>query len=256
MPKKSTQLKCRTCCQRFAASKMLDGGWHIAFDKKPPSTTCRSHIGSALCRWEVQKRRRKLWEQVARAFDGRPAAFLTMVPPRRLVAYHQVAEINLENEKRAMRRVLRKTLPKATVAVSIFDISLADDTTGDGRLRYWVPHFHVAVAGMAAPALKKACRKLYKATEEVEEPHQVKDAPTPKNALSYSLKHIDDVGADAIFKQVKGSGNRGTRPRWMKADERRLLEDFVRKNPLGTYIYLMGFRRPGQIGNKGMRILG
>ena len=112
MPKDSAQLKCRTCHQSFAATRMLDGGWHIAFDKKPPSTTCRSHIGSALCRWEVQEQRRKLWEQVARAFDGRPAAFLTMVPLRRLVAYDQVAEIKLENEKRVMRRMLRQALPK------------------------------------------------------------------------------------------------------------------------------------------------
>ena len=86
MPKDSTQLKCRTCGQCFDATRMLDGGWHIAFNEKPPSATCRSHIGSALCRWEVQKQRRKLWEQVALFFDGRPAAFLTMVPPRRLVA--------------------------------------------------------------------------------------------------------------------------------------------------------------------------
>ena len=99
MPKNSTQLKCRTCSQRFAATRKPDGGWHIAFDKKPPSTTCRSHIGSALCRWEVHEQRRKLWEQVAHAFDGRPAAFLTMVPPHRLVAYDRVAEIDLENEK-------------------------------------------------------------------------------------------------------------------------------------------------------------
>ncbi len=109
---------------------MLDGGWHIAFDKKPRSTTCRSHIGSALCRWEVQERRRELWEKVAPFFDGRPAAFLTMVPPHRLVADHQVADIDLENEKREMRRMLRKVLPRDTVVVSIFDISLADDTTG------------------------------------------------------------------------------------------------------------------------------
>ncbi len=236
MPKDSAQLNCRTCSQRFAATRRPDGGWHIAFDKEPPSSTCRSHRGSARCRWEVVKYRRKLWEQVARVFDGRPAAFLTMVPPRRLVAYDQVADINLENEKRAMRRMLRKVLPKATVLVGVFDISLADDTTGDGRLRYWVPHFYVVVAGMAAPALKKACHKLYKATEEVQEPHQVKDSPTPKNALYYSLKHIDDVDADAIFKRVKGSGNRGSRPRRLKAEERKLLEGFVRENPLGTYI--------------------
>ena len=184
MSKNSTQLKCRTCGQSFAATKKPDGGWRIAFDRKPPSTTCRSHRGSALCRWEVHKQRRKLWKKVAPAFDGRPATFLTLVPPHRLVAYDQVAGINMENEKRAMRRVLRNALPEGTVLVSIFDIGLADDTTGDDRLRYWVPHFHAVVAGMAAPALKKACRKLYKATEEVQEPHQVKDAPTPKNACS------------------------------------------------------------------------
>ena len=112
MPKDSAQLKCRTCHQSFAATRTPDDGWHIAFDKEPPSATCRSHIGSALCRWEVQEQRRKLWEQVAHAFDGRPAAFLTMVPPHRLVAYDRVAEINLENEKRAMRRMLRQALPK------------------------------------------------------------------------------------------------------------------------------------------------
>jgi len=248
MPKDSAQLKCRTCRQSFAATRMPDGGWHTAFDENPPSATCRSHIGSALCRWEVRKQRQKLWEQVARAFEGRPAAFLTMVPPHRLVAYDRVADINLENEKRAMRRMLRKVLPKATVVVGVFDISLIDDTTGDDRLRYWVPHFHAVVAGMAAPALKKACSKLYKATEEVQEPHQVRDAPTPKNALSYSLKHIDDVKAKSIFRLATGSGNRDFRPRRLKAEERRLLEEFMLKNPLGTYIYFKGFRRPGQIG--------
>ena len=104
---------------------MPDGGWRIAFAKKPPSTTCRSHQGSALCRWEVHKLRRELWKKVAPVFNGQPAAFLTMVPPQRLVAYDQVADINLENEKRAMRRVLRNTLSKATVLVGILDISLA-----------------------------------------------------------------------------------------------------------------------------------
>src|SRR5215210_4892348 len=117
MPKNSAQLKCRTCSQSFAARKMLDGGWRIAFDKKPPSTTCRSHRGSALCRWEVNKQRRELWKKVAPFFHGRQAAYLTLVPPRRLVGFDQVAEINLENEKRAMRRMLRNVLPKATVVV-------------------------------------------------------------------------------------------------------------------------------------------
>ena len=112
MLKNSAQLKCRTYGQRCAASRMPDGGWHLAFDKKPVSTTCRSLIGSALGRWEVYKQRRKLWDQAARAFDGRPAAFLTMVLPRRLVAYHQMAEINWESEKRAVRRAMRQALPK------------------------------------------------------------------------------------------------------------------------------------------------
>ncbi len=256
MPKKPLKLKCRTCRQSFAATRSPDGGWHIDFDKKPPSTTCRSHIGSGLCRWEVQKQRRALWEQVAHASDERPAAFLTMVPPHRLVAYDRVADINLENEKRAMRRMLRKTLPKDTVVVSIFDISLVDNTTGEDRLRYWVSHFHAVVVGMTAQALKKACRKLYKATGEVPEPHQVTNSPTPKNALYYSLKHIDDVKAKSIFRIATGSGNRDFRPRWLKSEERKLLEEFVRKNPLDTYIYLKGFRRPEQIGKEGKRILG
>ena len=109
---------------------------------------------------------------------------------------------------------------------------------------------------MTAAALKKACSKLYKATKEVQKPHQVTKSPTSKNALYYSLKHIDDVRADAIFKRAKGSGNRDSRQRWLKAGERKMLEDFVRKNPLDTYIYMKGFRRPGKIGRKGKRILG
>src|SRR4028118_307223 len=126
--RKPLKLKCRTCRQSFATTRMLDGRWHTAFNKKPPSITCRSHIGSGLCRWEVQKQRRKLWKELAPFFDGQPAAFLTMVPPHRLVAFHWVADINLENEKRAMRRVLRNALPEGTVLVSTFDIGLIDDT--------------------------------------------------------------------------------------------------------------------------------
>lgn len=47
----------------------------MACSENPPATTCEAHIGSALCRWEVQKQRRDLWEKVAPVFDGRPAAF-------------------------------------------------------------------------------------------------------------------------------------------------------------------------------------
>lgn len=250
MPTKPLQLPCRTCSEKFATSKMPDGGWRIAIDQMPPSATCEAHPGSALCRREVHKQRRELWEMVAPAFDGRPAAFLTMVPPRRLVAYDQVAAINLENEKRAVRRVLRNALPKGTVLVGMFDISLTDDQTGDTRVRYWVPHFHALVAGITAPDLKKTCRQLYKATKEVRRPIHIREATTPRGALDYSLKHIDDVYADTSFRQVVGSGIRGSRRRRLKAEEWKLLEGFTQQNPLGTYVFLMGFRCPGQIRNQ------
>src|SRR4051794_6059815 len=53
-------------------------GWHNAFIRKPPSPICKAHRGSALCRWEMHKQRRKLWRKIAPSFQGRPAAFLTL----------------------------------------------------------------------------------------------------------------------------------------------------------------------------------
>src|SRR3954468_12149881 len=114
MSKDPSLLKCRTCSQSFARSKKPCGGWRIAFNKKPPSAICKSHRGSGLCRWEVHKFRWHLWKKIAPFFQGTPAAFLTLVPPRRLIAFDQLASINLENEKRAMRRMLRNALPKGT----------------------------------------------------------------------------------------------------------------------------------------------
>jgi hypothetical protein len=84
----------------------------------------------------VHKQRRQLWRKIVLIFWRKPAAFLTLVPLGRLVAFDQLASVNLENEKRAMRRVLLKALPKCMVLVSIFAISATDDTAGDDRLRY------------------------------------------------------------------------------------------------------------------------
>ncbi len=243
MSENPSPLKCRTCGQSFTRSQKPGGGWRIAFDKKPPSTICKAHIGSALCRWEVHKQRRQLRRKIAPFFQGKPASFLTLVPPQRLVAYDQLTKLNLENEKRAMRRVLRKALPKDTVLVSVFDISLADDATSGASVRHWVPHFHVLVAGVTAAELRKACRHLYRGTKKVRRPIHVRDAPTPKNGLNYALKHIDDVNGDTIFSQATGSGNRSSRRRWLKKEERALLKEFVSRNSLSTYLYLKGFRR-------------
>ncbi len=248
MSENPSPLKCRTCGQSFTRSQKPCGGWRIAFDKRPPSTICKVHIGSALCRWEVIKQRRQLWRKIAPFFQGKPAAFLTLVPPKRLVAFDKLIKLNLENEKRAMRRWLRNKLRKGTVLVSIFDISLVDDQTGDQWVRYWVPHFHVLVAGMAAAELRKDCRQLYRATKEVRRPVHIRDAPTPKNALSYSLKHIDDIYGDSIFRRVTGSGKRGHRKQRLKREERETLRKFMIQNPFRFYLYLKGFRLPGEKG--------
>ena len=85
--------------------------------------------------------RQQLWTKVARSFYGKPATYLTLVPPRRLAAFDQLANINMEAEKRAMLRALRKTLPKGTAPASIFGISLADGHTVKQQARYWVPYF-------------------------------------------------------------------------------------------------------------------
>jgi hypothetical protein len=239
-----SQLKCRACKLSFAASKMALGGWHVATGKKPPSCTCSTHSGTALCRWEVRKFRQQLWNKMEPAFHDRPVVFLTMVPPRRLVAFDQLGIINLENEKRAMRRVLRNALPKGTLLVSIFDISLTDDQSGDHRVRYWVPHFHVLIAGKTAAEIKKVCRSLYTATAEVPRPIHIRDAPTPKNALNYSMKHIDDVYADTIFRKSTGSGDRASRRRWLQREERTYLSEFVQRNSFSTFVYFKGFRCP------------
>jgi hypothetical protein len=61
----------------------------------------------------VNKQRRELWEKVAPFFDGKPTAYLTLVPPQRLVGFDQLASFNSENEKRAMRRALQNALLKA-----------------------------------------------------------------------------------------------------------------------------------------------
>src|SRR5690349_19168175 len=97
-PKK---LKCRTCKRSFCAVKRADGSYRIKFLDNPPAADCSKHIGSGLCQWEVNKRRQQLWNKVAPTFEGKPAAFLTAVPPHRIVPFDKLSKLKLEDEKRA-----------------------------------------------------------------------------------------------------------------------------------------------------------
>jgi hypothetical protein len=244
-PRQPKALKCRACNGKFCTTKQADGSWHTDFPNEPPSADCKEHINSGLCRWEVNKLREQLWEKVAPFLKDRPVAFLTAVPPHRTVPFDKLGELRLQDEKRAIQRVLTKVLPKGTAAIAIFDISLDDDQTGEQRDRVWVPHFHILIIGIMPADLRKACRGLYKPTERVKRPVLIKLASTPKNALSYSLKHIGDVRADTAFLDTVGSGNRGFMRRWLKADERAILKELYDCNSLSDWVYMKGFRRPG-----------
>ena len=251
MKKNHATLRCRTCSQSFRATKTPEGGWHTAFEKKPPSKICRSHRGSPLCRWEVHKLRHKLWRNIRPFFDGLPAAYVTLVPPRRTVAFDALPQMRVADEARSLRRLLKDRLPMGTMAVGIFDVSLVDDQRGRKRKRYWLPHFHVLVAGMDAVDARKLLDGLYATTEEVPRPSHIKDAPTPRNASAYSLKHVGDVKAKTIFDDRRNSGGEGKRKRRRgktrqpKADERAIVERWARQQKLDDYLLLKGLRRFG-----------
>jgi hypothetical protein len=245
MKKNHATLRCRTCGQSFRATRTPDGGWYTAFEKKPPSKTCRSHRGSPLCRWEVHKYRHRLWKNVKAFFDGLPAAFQTLVPPRRRVAFEALPQISIANEARSLRRLLNRRLPAGTILIGVFDISLIHDQAGGRRERHWVPHFHIVVVGMAAAEVKKRCRRLLTTTELVPYPSHTKDAPSPRGALAYAVKHVGDIRARAIFDGRAGGRDKGKRWRQLKADERAMVERWAQQQTLDDYLLLKGLRRFG-----------
>src|SRR5690349_992453 len=120
MSKEVKKLRCRACKENFCAVKQADGSWYTESLNEPPSPSCREHIGSNLCRWEVDKFREQMWNTVAPAFEGKPAAYLTIVPSDRTVPFDKLGSIELQNEKRAMLRKLNKVLPKGVAVVAVF----------------------------------------------------------------------------------------------------------------------------------------
>jgi hypothetical protein len=197
----------------------------------------------------VHKHRHKLWRNIRPFFDGLPVAYVTLVPPRRTVACDALPQMKVANEARSLRRLLEDRLPKDAVAVGIFDVSLIDDQRGGRRERYWLPHFHVLVAGIAAVEARTLLRGLYATTEEVPRPSHIEDAPTPRNASAYSLKHVGDVKAKTIFDDRRNSGGEGKgkrrlgKTRQPKADERAMVERWARQQTLDDYLLLKGLRR-------------
>ena len=157
----------------------------------------------------------------------------------------------MADEARSLRRLLKDRLPTGTVAVGIFDVSLIDDQRGGRRERYWLPHFHILVAGMDAVDARNLLGKLYATTEKVPRPSHIEDAPTPRNASAYSVKHVGDVKAKTIFDDRRNSGGEGKRKRRLgktrqpKADERAMVERWARQQTLDDYLLLKGLRRFG-----------
>ena len=245
MSKEVKKLRCRACKQNFCTVKQADGSWYTEFLDDPPSPDCREHIGSNLCRWEVDRFREQMWNTVRSAFEGKPVAYLTIVPPRRTVPFIKLGALKLGDEKRAMLRKLNEVLPEGAAVVAVFDISLDDDLTKNWQDRVWMPHFHILVAGSTAAELRKACKGLYKRTKKVKRPVHVRDAPSPKNALFYSLKHADDVYSKVAYKKVVGSGKTGSRQRKLRGGERTTIKDFSERVRLRDFVYLKGFRRSG-----------
>jgi hypothetical protein len=204
-----------------------------------------------LRRWEVHRFRHRLWRNIRPLFEGRPVAYVTLVPPRRIVPFGALPQVREANEARSLRRLLDKRLPEGTVAVGIFDVGLVDDQRGGKRKRYWLPHFHVLLAGMDAADARKLLDGLYAGTEEVLRPSHIEDAPSPRNALAYSLKHVGDVKARAIFDDRRNAGGEGKRkrrpgkPRQLRAEERTTVERWARQQRLDDYLLLKGLRQFG-----------
>jgi hypothetical protein len=138
--------RCRACRMNFSVAKTARGGWRTKFESTPPSPTCKSHRNSPLCRWAVRRARARLWKQVKHRCVGVPAAFVTLVPPRRVVAFHQLSTLKIEDFLRSARRALRDRFPPGTIIIGWFDIALRDDTRGEARQRWWMPHVHLLIA--------------------------------------------------------------------------------------------------------------
>ncbi len=92
---------------------------------------------------------------------------------------------------------------------------------------------------------RKLCRGLYAATDKVLRPVHVRNAPSPRGALAYSSKHVGDVKARAIFNGQEDAGGNGKRPRWLKAEERAIIERWARQQSLDDHLLLKGLRRFG-----------
>jgi hypothetical protein len=246
MKQREVTLRCDACGKKFNANKMPDGGWRTIFPRQPPSSTCRSHRHSPLCRWEVHKARLKLWRQVAVFVEGRPVTFVTLVPPHRTVAFDQVAEVSVANELRAVTRPLAARIPPNVIVIGYFDISLRDDQSGDERERFWVPHFHLLVIGLSPGDTRHILSDVYQGNEAVLRPIRVQKAPSPRAALSYSIKHVNDIDAGVLLPRQPGCGLRGPIRRGLKADEKAAITRFALSRKLGDMLLLMGVRRFGQ----------
>ncbi len=245
MPKDRAILRCRSCGGSFPARRTKSGGWRTEFGGGPPSPVCRAHARSPLCRWAVHRRRRWLWRQAAAWFQGGPAAYVTLVPPRRAVPFGELHRVRVADELRSARRVLDR-LPAGLVAVGWLDLGLREASTESGRRRFWVPHVHLAVAGLDKRQAKRLLGRPYRATRLVRKPHDVREAPTPRNALAYALKHADDIRADVVLREPAGRRRHFLKERWLKAEERAELRAFMAGHGIGDLLLLIGLRRFGR----------
>lgn len=239
-------LQCRECGGSFCAKKTRSGGWRTEFESKPPSPICRSHRRSLLCRWEVHKYRRRLWRQAAPRFRGGAAAYVTLVPPRRVLPFGTLAGVRVADELRAVRRVLAR-LPAGVVGIGWFDLGLREVAEDGGeRRRFWMPHIHLVVAGLDKRRAKRLLGRPYRSTSLVRKPRDVRDAPTPRHALAYALKHTDDVMAVVVLRDPANPRRRFRKERWLKAEERAELRSFAARHRIGDLLLLIGVRRFGR----------
>jgi hypothetical protein len=181
------------------------------------------------------------------SFEGRPVAYVTPVPPRRIVPLDALPQMRVADEARSLRRLLDKRLPEGPVAAGIFDVRLVDDQKGGKRKRYRPPHFHVLVAGITMTEARKLCDGLYAATEKVACPVHVRDAPSPRGALAYSLKHVGDVKVRTIYDKRGDAAGQGKRKRRLNPAERVMLERRAQQQTLDEYLLLTGLRRFGSM---------
>jgi hypothetical protein len=60
--------------------------------------------------------------------------------------------------------------------------------------------------------------------------------------LAYSVKHVGDVKARAGFNGQDRTGGKGNRQRWLKAEERSMVDRWAQQQPLDDYLLLKGLR--------------